>query len=160
MKTNKLDKHSYILIATVAVWMVVIFYFSAQPGMDSTQISSRIAQHIMDFFNWIFNGHSPSFIKDVILNGDHYVRKSGHAIEFAILGVLTASLFARLFIGKYHIIALAVCTFYAASDEFHQLFVEGRAARVSDIVLDTIFAFAAIIIVYFIKRRKKSLVNI
>ncbi len=154
MKINKHDKRSYILIAAVAAWMLIIFYFSAQPGKDSTQISSKIAQRLMDFFDWIFNGDSPSFIKDVILNGDHYVHKSGHAIEFAILGGLTASLFARLGIKKFHIIALAMCAVYAASDELHQLFVEGRAARVSDIVLDTVFAFASIIIVYFIKRRK------
>ncbi len=156
MKIIKLDRHSYILIAAVAVWMIVIFYFSAQPGKDSTQISSSIAQHLLDFFNWIFKGNSPSFMKDVILNGDHYIRKSGHAIEFAILGFLTVSLFTRIFIKNFHIIALVLCVFYAASDEFHQLFVEGRAARVSDVVLDSIFAFAAIMIVYLIKRRKKT----
>ena len=48
---------------------------------------------------------------------------------------------------------------YAASDEFHQLFVEGRAGRVSDVLIDSAGALAGVgictLCIWLHRRRKQ-----
>lgn len=56
-----------------------------------------------------------------------------------------------------------IATFYAATDEFHQLFVDGRACMFTDVIIDSSgAAFAAVIILLIVlnaARRGHSLSN-
>ena len=52
----------------------------------------------------------------------------------------------------YCIISIVVCFVYACTDEFHQLFVDGRAGLFSDVIIDTIGATISFIIVDAIHR--------
>jgi len=78
-----------------------------------------------------------------------------HAVEFAILGFLCLMAFCEDEVFEYNvkedtlllrgvhpkvIMSFLVASAYAASDEFHQCFVPGRAALRSDVVLDTVSA--------------------
>lgn len=62
---------------------------------------------------------------------DLFLRKVGHAGEFALLALL---LWRALRI-EWAVLLLASA--YAVSDEFHQTFVEGRAGAVTDWAIDT-----------------------
>jgi hypothetical protein len=62
---------------------------------------------------------------------DLFLRKVAHAGEFALLALL---LWRALRI-EWAVLLLA--TAYAASDEFHQTFVEGRVGAVADWAIDT-----------------------
>lgn len=77
--------------------------------------------------------------------------KSAHVFFFGILGVL----FYRALRGegltrkKAAIWAVVFTTFYGASDEYHQLFTQGREARIRDVFFDGI---GASLVSYFIYR--------
>ena len=59
------------------------------------------------------------------------VRKCAHMTEYAILAFL-----------------------YACTDEFHQLFIAGRAGQFRDVCIDSTGALIMILIIYIINKRK------
>lgn len=58
---------------------------------------------------------------------------------FIWLGLWEMKLFKRA------MIAFIISALYAASDEFHQLFVPGRAGRVSDVLIDSLGALLGVL---------------
>jgi VanZ family protein len=69
--------------------------------------------------------------------------KTLHVLEFGLLALLLArGLFTatRLTPGMVYVITIAATTLYGASDEAHQLLVEGRSARIDDVLADLIGA--------------------
>jgi VanZ family protein len=82
------------------------------------------------------------------------VRKTAHLTEYAILAVLLlralqASAGRRLGAGGWRTVALAwlLTSAFAASDEFHQRFVESRGASPRDVLLDVVGATIGLAIV-------------
>lgn len=49
-------------------------------------------------------------------------------------------------------LAITICVLYAASDEFHQLFISGRSGEVGDIAIDSIAASIGIIFASYIRK--------
>nr|MCR4673483.1 VanZ family protein [Lachnospiraceae bacterium] len=49
-----------------------------------------------------------------------------------------------------------LCAIYAASDELHQTFVQGRSGQVSDVCLDSIGALVGVVIGLFILYRVEN----
>jgi len=122
VEVNKTQEKVLKFWLPVVVWAVVIFLLSARPVTPATEI----------------------FWQDFI------VKKSAHIIEYAILAALLyralrASPVEKKKAGVYSVI-LAVL--YAASDEFHQSFVPGRASTLRDVIFDTIGAILAIYILW------------
>jgi len=67
--------------------------------------------------------------------------KVAHMIEFGLLGYLTTRAFDRQWNGNRRraiIVALALCTVYAVTDELHQLRVPGRFAEGNDVAADVL----------------------
>ena len=79
----------------------------------------------------------------------YMVRKLGHFVEFAILGVLACLLFGgrckRLPAGLLFAAMTGVIT--ALCDETIQLFVAGRTGRIQDVWLDIAGAFTGAVLV-------------
>lgn len=71
---------------------------------------------------------------------DLLLRKLAHTIEFAILGAL---LLRAL---RAELPALAAGVAYAATDEIHQLFVEGRRGSVVDVLIDAVGVAAGVLL--------------
>jgi VanZ family protein len=63
---------------------------------------------------------------------DLLLRKLAHIAEFAILGGLLMRATGRA------MLAVALATTYAVSDEIHQTFVAGRAGRPVDVAIDAV----------------------
>lgn len=141
------------------VWMVVIFLFSAQPAEASTEISHSVGKRIGQLFIPGFEDMSPEFQEKFSETVDYPVRKTAHASEYAILAVSFCGMFC--FLGKlrrqkilvYRLSFLAA-SFYAVSDEFHQLFVPGRSGQVSDVALDAMGACAGCVMYWMVGRKK------
>jgi VanZ family protein len=97
------------------VLMAVIFVFSAQPDLNSG-----------------------------LGLADTIARKLVHLAEYALLALLWARAFrTRMEVGRAAIVALIITSLYAASDELHQSFVDGRTGSPVDWALDTAGAAAA-----------------
>ncbi|MCD8218939.1 MAG: VanZ family protein [Ruminococcus sp.] len=141
-------KQSWIFTYIPAIlWMIVIFCFSAQSAADSTTLS--------DFFTRLFFG-------EVLEKLTVLVRKSAHVLEYLVLGVMIYLPTNRLLRRKISIpLSIAVCACYAGTDEFHQLFIEGRACRGTDVLIDTLGAALGVLLCFFVttllhKRRRKG----
>lgn len=53
-------------------------------------------------------------------------------------------------------ISFAICVIYGITDEIHQLFVLGRAFKVSDLVMDSIGSIIEIELVYFLYKNYRN----
>ena len=65
------------------------------------------------------------------------VRKTAHATEYAILGILLTATLSSFEKRHYELWGWLLGTGYAATDEIHQLFVPGRSGQVTDVMLDS-----------------------
>jgi VanZ family protein len=71
---------------------------------------------------------------------DLVLRKLAHLTEFAILGALMHRAVGRVGL------AIALGSLYAATDEFHQAFVDGRVASPLDWGIDTAGVIAGVLL--------------
>jgi VanZ family protein len=106
--------------------MALIFFFSAQPSLDSG-------------LGWI----------------DHVGRKLVHAGEYALLCFLWWRAL-RTVMDRVRALypAFAIAVAYAATDEFHQRFVTGRHSTWVDVLIDSMGAALAALIVYRSQRAR------
>ena len=137
-----------IFTLMVILWMAIIFSFSAQPADESEQMSLSVG-HVAGLL--FADGYEdwPQERQDAFAERiDHVVRKAAHFTEYAVLGVLLALMYRayghkgkRLFL-----LSAGTGSLYAATDEFHQLFVPGRSGEVRDVMIDTAGAAAGILL--------------
>jgi VanZ family protein len=108
------------------VMMLLIFFVSAQP-------SSRLPN-----FDW----------------ADTLVKKSGHAIGYAMLAVLYWRAFD--FKENKRWIAWLLAVLYATTDEYHQSFVPGRHPAIWDVVIfDNAGALISLGLVTLYRKQKR-----
>ena len=141
------------------LWAVVISTFST--GLFTSENTSRI---IVPILHWLF----PRASVDTLYLIHHFIRKTGHVTEYFILSLL---ILRGIRAGRrgvhlaWALVAIAIVAGYASLDEFHQRFVPGRTAAVSDVLLDTAGGIAAQVVVGLVillgdirqKRRDNSL---
>ena len=151
-----------IHIIITLVMMVFIFVHSAMSG-DVSSSESRFFAEIL------------SYITGISFQVAHFiVRKAAHFTEFAVLGICLTVNFndyktqneiiksdttpAKNVLIRHHRFASWIAgTLYACTDEFHQLFVEGRSCEFRDVCIDSagvILGIAIAVIVRTLKSRK------
>jgi len=111
--SNKLLKQ-FSAWLPVLLWAILIFHFSS--------------------------GTIP--VASSVLWQDFAVKKTGHILLFGALGILVyrALIINGIEKKKALIWAIILATIYGASDEFHQMFTQGREARIRDVFIDGIGA--------------------
>ncbi len=126
--------------ATVIACMAVIFCLSHQTADNSQSLSDDFAFQLGIPF------------------GSFVVRKLAHFLEFAGLCTLIVNALFSSY-GRFKpVFSFLLTAVYAASDEIHQLFVEGRACRLFDWFVDCSGALCALLCIYliiFILRKTK-----
>lgn len=76
---------------------------------------------------------------------DFLLKKSGHAIGYAMLGLAYYyALPPRLRAGYRWGVALLMAVLFALSDEYHQSFVAGRTSTLRDVGIDSVSAAIAL----------------
>lgn len=140
-----LNKRKEIFLSLAIIWMLVIFVFSAQKSEESTKLSNGAGRYVVTTVNEVMDkGWDEEKVEEYALAIDHPVRKLAHATEYAILALLW---FGALGSKPQ---AVVIAFLYACTDEFHQLFVPGRAGLFTDVLIDTSGALAAMIIAWLI----------
>jgi VanZ family protein len=137
----------------VVVWMGLIFIGSGD------ELSNR---HTSRFLGPLLHWLLPIF-SDATVNALEYgIRKCGHVTEFGVLALLLWRALRRpvrndprpwSWLVARQALLLAAC--YAGTDEFHQLFVPSREARVHDVVIDTCGAAVALLLLWLVGRWRK-----
>ena len=120
----------YVSLSLTILCIIFIYCNS----LFNAEISSTHSGYVLKFIQKILEaaGLPPALITE------HVVRKLAHFCEYALLGLL-GTVTAQFWYGglKSHIFKILFWgLFIPVTDEFLQLFVEGRAGLVQDIVLD------------------------
>jgi len=161
-------KNAFILLywATVILWLLVIFSLSSQPGTKSNDLSKSVTKQIIKATGKVIvpNTAINTAIKprkNLINKLNNLFRKYAHGVVYLVLGMLVINAFAVSEIRgcKAFIFSLIFCLIYAASDEIHQLFVPGRGAKETDVLIDALGAVIGMLVYNIICRlfyRKKS----
>lgn len=160
-----------VLILRIAFWclaaMVAVFIFvhSSQTAAESTAVSSSFSNEMFSTFWSDYSELTDKEQSAFIRNSQFIVRKSAHfavycALGFCICGALKTYNFKNLTV---MLLSWGGATVYAVSDEIHQLFVEGRAGRVYDVLLDSFGAAVGVLLLtlfaclyVILKRRKRN----
>lgn len=138
---NKRKIKGIICVILCVLWVAFIFSNS----FDSGNRSSAKSGAVVAVLQWTVD----IFTDDVTVD-EGFVRTMGHFSEFAILGFLVL-LTVKMFTEKYLqnvFIALFTVLAVAVTDEFLQLFSDGRVADILDVLVD--FAGAVTGMLFFV----------
>lgn len=141
MPDNKKQKKILISWAAVVLWVVFIFYLSAQPVYKSNSLSKKVTEIVVETVEKV----APE-VKPDVNRMNHLLRKNAHFFAYLVLGILMMNLLERSGAdGTGRVMsALVFCILYAVSDEVHQLFVPGRGSQARDVLIDSIGAIIGI----------------
>lgn len=145
----------FFLAATLAT-AALIFFFSTQQGPDSSAMSEGltlfVARLIRPGFGELPHAEQLAFMERL----GFVVRKCAHFSEFALLGFnLTAWLrLRRPEAPRANAVprAWGLATLYAATDEWHQMFVAERGPAVLDVGIDSAGALTGALVMLLILR--------
>ena len=146
------------LIYTVLLIMLllVIFLFSNQTANKSQSTSDKVASSIVDIVETVTkNSIKKDKRKSIIENTRFLVRKTAHFTLYFILGIIVYLLFTSYGVKKIVFYSIIFCFIYACSDEIHQLFLDGRTAKILDVCIDTCGSSLAVICLFHLQKFKK-----
>jgi len=137
----------------VLVWMAVIFMASADS--KSFEHSSRLLAPLL---RWLFPQMSADTVHLIVF----LARKCAHVTEYAVLALLLWWALRKPvkngpnpWSWRQAGVTLLIVFFYAASDEFHQIFVPTRTPAIHDVVIDTLGGAAALLALWLVGRWRK-----
>ena len=127
-----------ISFIVLILWMIVIFSVSSADANKSTGTSDKVITTMIEIKDKITNNETPNNEKEIIVkNSSFYIRKIAHITEYLILGFLMFNLLKQYSVTNiYYAIGLSIL--YSCTDEFHQLFINGRSGSIRDVLIDTI----------------------
>ena len=172
------------IILTIA-WMGMIFWFSSKPSEESSSQSTQVSMILGNILYKDFGKWSKAEQLLFTEKTANAVRKTAHAVEFAILALLLfetadgpgnsespgtadgpgTTKVPETGTSKAHLplraaaIAELITALYACSDEFHQRFVSGRSPQIGDVVIDSLgglIMMGVVILVRYLKKCKRS----
>lgn len=151
-QSGRLSKRQIVFLVLSVLFAIMIFCFSARNGEESTEDSYTVGMEFgrivhPDFKNWSEEAQL-AFAAKV----DHPIRKLAHATEYAVFVMLLCGVWldARRKRKVSALFAWGTATVYAATDEFHQLFVPGRSGQVKDVLLDSCGAAVGVLILMLV----------
>lgn len=136
-----------------------IFLLSSDTADTSNALSKSVASHILNLLGIDADVYT-------VASFNHFLRKAAHFSLFLIMGMFVYSISAM---NIKHLplricLSEAVGVLFAVLDEVHQIFVAGRAAQISDVLIDVCgYTLGAIIVnlavktVSYIRRKNLSL---
>ncbi len=177
-----------ILIISIGIIFVctllrLIFNLSAQNGTHSGSLSDSLYLFLsrFEFLNTLLHYWDRLIIKTLYTfkleelypllfstysNWNFIIRKWAHFGIYMSLGLLSMGVFTYAFnFYKAFIITFYLGTFFAFTDEIHQLFVDGRSGQISDFGIDVIGLVTGmtislgIFMIFFLIRFIKKIIN-
>ena len=159
MKKKKLNY--FLPFISAFICMAVIFFFSSQDGEKNNNISMAVTERIsrIIFDNLDIQSNDVQYY--VIHNMHIIIRKTAHFALYGILGAVTyiAAHSLKEDFRKCFAASLGFPLIYAAADEIHQIFTDGRTARLFDVFIDelgaaagSVTAFAVIACIDYLKQ--------
>lgn len=140
--SKKINIKAVIFFILTITWICVIFSFSLQTAEVSSNVSRGM---LIKILHWIYNITNIRIEPSLVHN---LFRKLAHFTEFFILGIFSVSFFKSVNKRPIWAIVLGICV--AVTDETIQYFTsEGRAMRITDMIIDTAGVVFATLVFYF-----------
>ena len=131
------------------LWMGLISFASS-----ASFSASNTSTFIGPLLSWLF----PNASLETLTFIHFLIRKLGHFLEYAVLGVLSARAFDGSALAgtrnRWLLVSGILVAGYALLDEYHQSFVPSRSASVMDSLVDMAGGFTALLIIR--RRRLKA----
>lgn len=165
---------SWLLVLTC---MGLIFFFSSQVSEKSSETSGRTLEIVINIIRPLIDDMPETQQFNITENIHVVIRKVAHATIYMILAFLSSNAVymqnyffnekkdnakeKKFYKYKNSLITFIIAVLYAASDELHQLFVDGRSCEFRDVMIDSAGALVGIflyILVFrlILKSREKS----
>lgn len=136
----------------VLAWAALIFTFST--SWFTSENTGRIIEPV---FQWLLP--RASLVTIELLHA--IVRKCAHLTEYFVFSLLVLRSLRdgrKRQTLKLALITIAIVAAYASTDEFHQSFVPGRTAAVTDVLIDTTGgAIAQVLVALWPSRARRQL---
>lgn len=127
-----------ISIILLILWMIIIFLFSSADANKSLGTSDKVISATIQIKDKITNETTSACDKEKIIeDATFYVRKLAHISEYLILGLLMFNALLQYNVKNIYF-AIGLCIIYSCTDEFHQLFINGRTGSIRDVLIDSI----------------------
>lgn len=144
--------------------MILIFCFSSKNADNSGQSSMTVAKTVLSLYEKVSDNSIKETDRPLTLAAiDHFVRKTAHFCEYALLAItILLHLLALHKHGKQlFFLPVLISGIYAATDEYHQTFIIGRSGQLKDVLLDTAGAatgalFCCLILMLVRNRKSKK----
>ena len=140
-------------ILTIAT-CIIIFIFSGQDGEKSGLTSRGFVRQIIEITG-VTDNLNETEKENLIENCQFAVRKLAHFSIYTILGINAIgfiSTYGKIRRKKQIWVTLLFGCLYATSDEFHQMFSDGRTASPRDVCIDTLGVLFGIGIYLLVKK--------
>ncbi|MDI3536801.1 MAG: hypothetical protein PWP16_1085 [Eubacteriaceae bacterium] len=129
-------------------WMGMIFLSSSQTGEVSGSLSSGLSSIIMKEVEGLFAIHLD------LQAFDHVIRKNAHFFVYMLLGIFFYLALRTSKASQPELKAILFSLIYALSDEGHQLFINGRAGRATDVLIDSLGALIGVLLIRAFKKHQ------
>lgn len=156
------NKGKIISWTLVVLWMIFIFAMSSMSGHASDTGSKGIIEEVITGVVKVTNKNlSELEISKMVEDLNHPFRKCMHMFEYFVLAILilNALKYSKMPKWKRYFITIVWCFLYACTDEFHQLFVDGRGAQFTDSLIDTTGSFIGCLLVFIINIICKKMIK-
>ena len=134
-------KNKLIIITSwllVLLTMIIIFNFSSQNSVQSTQVSEGVVVEILSIVM-----DKEEITPPVVQKYQFSIRKMAHFGIYMLLGFCMLNAFYNSIMLKFwlnFLISTLCCIAYAALDEYHQSFSDGRVTAAIDVLIDSVGA--------------------
>jgi VanZ family protein len=126
--------------------------FASSASFSASNTSSILGP----LLQWLF----PNASAETLIFMHFLVRKLGHFLEYALLGVLAARAFKKspqaTTRNRWFIICAVLVIVYALLDEYHQSFVPSRTASIYDSLVDMAGGMTSLLILRMRRRTSPS----
>ena len=129
-------RKTYVVI--LIVWVIFIFMMSHMNASSSSDLSTSFTNKVLEVFNITDNMDEDN--KTILIeNLQFLIRKTAHFTIYLIMGILFGLFYTTFNLNLILVFVLSVIsgTMCAVLDEFHQLFINGRAGMITDVLLDS-----------------------
>ncbi len=162
----------FILWGLVAFWLVVIFYFSSQTGLESAALSDDVAKKIFVGAVKVKSvvAVRPVVEKEVSSRSEKSVQREravakmsfysdtrdfAHCVLYFVLGFLFFIALKNHGICSWKVFLWTIlfCVVISIGDELHQNFVPGRGAELNDLLRDLVGSVFGGLLGWFVSGR-------
>lgn len=131
-------------------WLILIFVLSHMAGEESSE-QSRFVVWLFSAIGLDLNGWFGEMTMWI-------VRKAAHTFEYFMLCIFAHNVIHIYIRSNRRFLYAPIAAFlYACTDELHQIFINGRAGCIEDIMIDTFGALLGLLSIflwYYIKKAR------